>query len=335
MSGNKNSKGILTNGLKKKSVDITLSPASILSDNLFPPRKPKLEESDSEEDPLATQVWRLYTKAKDTLPNGSRLENLTWRMMAMTLKKKKQDIPESDNRKEKGNIIFGSTRVSTPPLSYLYDTNSITIPADIDTMEDYQKSLSPNSTHSLLFNGINYFSQSFPTFDHHLQQVSSPMGLFPQLGSNETQYYRLPNESSAQSIITFEDFLKIYHTPQVDPMTNTLQDRPPHSKDPFKSSSSAGSSRSNSTECSNCGTTTTPLWRRNPEGNTLCNACGLFLKLHGVVRPLSLKTDTIKKRNRQTLKPKKSLDQIAINKRKRKDSIESTQSVFRLGYANS
>jgi hypothetical protein len=52
------------------------------------------------------------------------------------------------------------------------------------------------------------------------------------------------------------------------------------------------------TKCTNCSTTTTPLWRRNPEGQPLCNACGLFLKLHGVVRPLSLKTDVIKKRNR-------------------------------------
>lgn len=52
------------------------------------------------------------------------------------------------------------------------------------------------------------------------------------------------------------------------------------------------------TACTNCHTQTTPLWRRNPEGQPLCNACGLFLKLHGVVRPLSLKTDVIKKRNR-------------------------------------
>lgn len=52
------------------------------------------------------------------------------------------------------------------------------------------------------------------------------------------------------------------------------------------------------TRCTNCNTQTTPLWRRNPEGQPLCNACGLFLKLHGVVRPLSLKTDTIKKRQR-------------------------------------
>ncbi|KAK4684664.1 hypothetical protein P7C73_g5504, partial [Tremellales sp. Uapishka_1] len=52
------------------------------------------------------------------------------------------------------------------------------------------------------------------------------------------------------------------------------------------------------TVCTNCQTTNTPLWRRDPEGQPLCNACGLFYKLHGVVRPLSLKTDVIKKRNR-------------------------------------
>ncbi len=62
--------------------------------------------------------------------------------------------------------------------------------------------------------------------------------------------------------------------------------------------SSGGDANSTPTTCTNCFTQTTPLWRRNPEGQPLCNACGLFLKLHGVVRPLSLKTDIIKKRNR-------------------------------------
>lgn len=57
---------------------------------------------------------------------------------------------------------------------------------------------------------------------------------------------------------------------------------------------------SKSTRCSNCGTHNTPLWRKDPQGNFLCNACGLFLKLHGVMRPLSMKTDIIKKRQRTT-----------------------------------
>jgi GATA-binding protein len=50
--------------------------------------------------------------------------------------------------------------------------------------------------------------------------------------------------------------------------------------------------------CRNCGTHTTPLWRRDEHGAVLCNACGLFLKLHNRPRPISLKTDVIKSRNR-------------------------------------
>ncbi|KAJ3191118.1 hypothetical protein HK101_008079, partial [Irineochytrium annulatum] len=54
--------------------------------------------------------------------------------------------------------------------------------------------------------------------------------------------------------------------------------------------------------CKNCDTTTTPLWRRNAAGDPLCNACGLFLKLHGVMRPMTMKTNVIKKRNRSSKK---------------------------------
>ncbi|XP_039963435.1 GATA zinc finger domain-containing protein 7 isoform X4 [Bactrocera tryoni] len=51
--------------------------------------------------------------------------------------------------------------------------------------------------------------------------------------------------------------------------------------------------------CSNCLTTHTSLWRRNPSGEPVCNACGLYFKLHSVKRPLNMKKDTIQTRKRK------------------------------------
>ena len=39
------------------------------------------------------------------------------------------------------------------------------------------------------------------------------------------------------------------------------------------------------TACNNCGTTVTPLWRRDQEGKSICNACGFYLKIYHVSRP--------------------------------------------------
>uniref|UniRef100_A0AC35TI01 GATA-type domain-containing protein n=1 Tax=Rhabditophanes sp. KR3021 TaxID=114890 RepID=A0AC35TI01_9BILA len=51
--------------------------------------------------------------------------------------------------------------------------------------------------------------------------------------------------------------------------------------------------------CVNCNTHTTTLWRRNVSGEPVCNACGLYFKLHMISRPISMKKDGIQTRNRK------------------------------------
>ncbi|KAI7865957.1 hypothetical protein BDF14DRAFT_1819581 [Spinellus fusiger] len=69
--------------------------------------------------------------------------------------------------------------------------------------------------------------------------------------------------------------------------------------------------------CSNCHTTTTPLWRRDATGNTICNACGLYYKLHLVHRPMAMMRSVIKRRKRSSDKHSKLALQQETKSKKR------------------
>lgn len=75
-----------------------LARTELLREAFFPNWKDDASSADLEhpdemqkKDPLATQIWKLYSKTKTQLPNQERMENLTWRMMAMSLKRKERE----------------------------------------------------------------------------------------------------------------------------------------------------------------------------------------------------------------------------------------------------
>ncbi|KAH1004636.1 hypothetical protein HUJ05_005428, partial [Dendroctonus ponderosae] len=53
----------------------------------------------------------------------------------------------------------------------------------------------------------------------------------------------------------------------------------------------ATSNRRNGVTCANCKTTNTTLWRRNNQGEPVCNACGLYFKLHSTIYFNSMQTE--------------------------------------------
>jgi Fungal protein of unknown function (DUF1752) len=83
-------------------------------------------EQMARDDPLATQVWKMYARTKANLPHAQRMENLTWRMMALALKKRKDsdemrqggqagELEEAgvQVKKEPGEVVDGAVSLAT------------------------------------------------------------------------------------------------------------------------------------------------------------------------------------------------------------------------------
>uniref|UniRef100_A0A1A9UF42 GATA-type domain-containing protein n=1 Tax=Glossina austeni TaxID=7395 RepID=A0A1A9UF42_GLOAU len=102
---------------------------------------------------------------------------------------------------------------------------------------------------------------------------------------------------SAMAAESGGDFYKTYpFTTSVTNRTNTTNNSNNTNEEHVSRATSRrlqSASRRAGLACSNCLTTQTSLWRRNVNGEPVCNACGLYYKLHSVKRPLTMKKDTI------------------------------------------
>ncbi|XP_023344271.1 zinc finger transcription factor Trps1 isoform X2 [Eurytemora carolleeae] len=89
----------------------------------------------------------------------------------------------------------------------------------------------------------------------------------------------------------------------IRPSASSAGNRTPPDKPKLSQNSSGAVNRRTGLSCANCQTNTTTLWRRNCSGEPVCNACGLYFKLHRINRPPSKKNEGIRSRKRKPKNP--------------------------------
>ncbi|KAI5284232.1 hypothetical protein KEM54_001504, partial [Ascosphaera aggregata] len=111
-------------------VGLPTSKVRLLQDSLFPPWEHSIQSSDpndedlvklQQEDPLATKIWRMYSRTKTQLAGQERVENLTWRMMSMTLQREREQrenarLKEQQNQQQR-QLPKSSVSQSNAPKS--------------------------------------------------------------------------------------------------------------------------------------------------------------------------------------------------------------------------
>ncbi|XP_047739484.1 transcription factor gaf1-like isoform X2 [Hyalella azteca] len=131
-----------------------------------------------------------------------------------------------------------------------------------------------------------------------LQQAPSSMSALPRPAA--ASYYNVPLGFDS-SPWTYEHYPAAPAVKMESYMTN--RSYLPHNRyhQPYMDHSKRrGGTRKVDQVCTNCQTTVTSLWRRNPAGEPVCNACGLYFKLHQSNRPGSMKKDSLQRRKRKS-----------------------------------
>jgi hypothetical protein len=107
-------------------------------------------------------------------------------------------------------------------------------------------------------------------------------------------------------------------------MSDDQAPTPPWTDDEQHKSSEEEGGSLGTTICANCETTTTPLWRRDASGRTICNACGLYYKLHLVHRPATMMRTVIKRRKRLCTNEKANQEKLNFKLKQTQEEEDST-----------
>ncbi|KAM0676561.1 hypothetical protein BDAP_002855 [Binucleata daphniae] len=191
--------------------------------------------------------------------------NTSDKIFENTIEKHDESLGNMLQTEEISNSLLDHSSSAPNYQQYLgYDTNTsdMSYTSPYDTISNNDSSCINNEEY------INYersfYSVPEVKFDYNSYTNTEPM------------LYSLFNQQ------TYNNYPNVYHRHMSQPNINNKKPNYINTKKLRNKSTMIRS-------CTNCGTTDTPSWRRSKEGKkTLCNACGLYQKLHGRARPYAI-----------------------------------------------
>lgn len=231
-------------------------------------------------DDSAIKIYKMY-HCKHYLPHNKRISNMAWRIH----NKKRADSQlkkklTATRMMELNNYTRGVDSLQQKPRANDSNLEDFDYVAHIKriSQEEYNGQAIPTTATNTKNNS--------PDSNIHSNSLSSNSSLFSTaMRSNKGSVSNmLPLHSVNQGVDTnkgSENFLSSY----ISSLESTLKQDYKVSTKNYKSSPPSGNRKY--LQCTNCHTRTTPLWRKSNNGDLLCNACGLFYKLHGVLRPFN------------------------------------------------
>lgn len=233
----------------------------------MPPKEEPFSVTDlvSDHDDASLKIFSMY-QHKNYLPHNQRVSNIAWRIHNQKVLGRHQDrvtkpahhVQQADPVDDEFDYVAHIRRISQEEYGQEASSNSDTLLA------------------RLLFSGrgsdlsLKDEPRSLPSSENRAPTSAGP-----------------PPVANAPAPENTNSFLSSY----INLLELTLKhDYKLHSS-PESTITPASMSNSKlaraALQCTNCHTRTTPLWRKTNQGDLLCNACGLFYKLHGILRPLN------------------------------------------------
>ncbi|KAI5951131.1 hypothetical protein KGF54_004205 [Candida jiufengensis] len=301
--------------------------------NLLQDQAPSIYDLISDHDNASMDIFKMY-QHKSYLPHNQRISNIAWRIQ------NKKILTNNDNNNQNNNSInYNSNKfndLKSLPKDKISNGGVIKPQANRNSPPFKTKSInssnattlsSSNSKDNNINNVNNNNSLTDPNLDDfdyvaHIRRISQEE-YKSDLNDSQINQDQINNNISNDNTNLLSSYISNlesnFKQPQFKPSFNnqsttsvSISNKKPSISGSSTTNTSTNSSAKKILQCTNCETKTTPLWRKSNNGDLLCNACGLFFKLHGVLRPLNNSADK-NNSNKKKVKNDKMIGNTNIN----------------------